>query len=175
MAVEQFTPRPAVASSRDVIPATTTVRVEQEAPTGWRRLLGFFGSHDGDPARVLILVLLVIAIGIVAPAFISKASWIATSQAATVITLLAIGQTFVIISGGIDLSVGAILACSAMVGAVTMRGMVSAGVDPVLTIVAGFAASLGTGALMGLANGLVITKMKITPFIVTLGMLGVGT
>jgi ribose transport system permease protein len=162
-------------AARKTINATTSVRVESGPPAPWRRVVSFFGSHDGDPARVLILVLLVIAIALVAPAFFSQASWIATSQAATVITLLAIGQTFVIISGGIDLSVGAILACSAMVGAVIMRSMTTAGIDPAATITVGFAASLVTGSLMGLVNGLVITKMGITPFIVTLGMMGVGT
>lgn len=172
MSVDQ-TPR---TTTRPTIPATTTVRTTSlEGRPAWRRAVGWLGSHDGDPARVLILVLLIAAIGIIAPSFLSKASWLATSQAATVITLLAIGQTFVIIAGGIDLSVGAVLACSAMVGAVTMRQLVGAGADPALTIAVGFAVSLATGTLMGLINGLVITKLKITPFIVTLGMLGVGT
>lgn len=160
---------------RDTIPATTTIQVDSPRKPIWKRAVGFLGTHDGDPARVLILVLLVVVIGIVAPAFFSKASWIATSQAATVITLLAVGQTFVIITGGIDLSVGAMLACSAMVGGVTMRAMTTAGIDSGLTITVGFGASLATGLLMGFINGIVITKMKITPFIVTLGMLGVGT
>lgn len=164
------------AETRPTIPATTSVRTaDASGKPAWRRALGWFGTHDGDPARVLILVLMVAVIGIIAPAFLTKASWLATSQAATVITLLAIGQTFVIIAGGIDLSVGAVLACSAMVGAVTMRQLSSIGADPVLTITVGFAASLATGTLMGLINGLVITRLKITPFIVTLGMLGVGS
>ena len=91
------------------------------------------------------------------------------------IILLAVGQAFVIITGGIDLSVGAILACSSMIGAVVMRNMLAGGAGEATTILVGFAVALLAGAAMGLINGLVITKLKITPFIATLGMLGVAT
>lgn len=141
----------------------------------WSRTLGLLGRNDGDPARVLVLLVFIAAISIVAPPFLSKASWLATSQAATIIVLAAIGQTFVIATGGIDLSVGSVLACSSMIGAVLMREMMERGVDPSLTICAGFAVTLLAGVLMGTVSGLVITKLKITPFIVTLGMMGVAT
>lgn len=140
-----------------------------------RRTLGLLGRGDGDVARILILGLLVIALGLVAPAFFSKASWIATSQSATVVVLLAVGQAFVIITGGIDLSVGAILGCSAMISGVVMRNMVTGGVDSGTTIAVGLVTALASGALMGVINGIVITKLKITPFIATLGMLGVAS
>ncbi|WP_158316709.1 ABC transporter permease [Agrococcus pavilionensis] len=135
----------------------------------------FLGKGDGDVARVLVLLLIVVVIGLVAPNFISKASWMALSQTATVVALLAIGQTFVIITGGIDLSVGAVMACSAVIGAVVMRELAAGGADPSIAILVGLVTSLGIGSLAGLINGLIITKLRITPFIVTLGMLSVAT
>lgn len=140
-----------------------------------RRFLDFLGRNDGDPARVLILLLFILLLGLVAPPFISQASWLATSQSATIIILLAIGQTFVIATGGIDLSVGAVLACSSMIGAIVMRNMVASGSDATATILVGFAISLIAGTAIGAITGLVITKLEITPFIATLGMMGVAT
>lgn len=142
---------------------------------GFRRALALLGSGDGDVARVLILVVLVGILGAISPAFLTQASWIATSQSATVVVLLAIGQAFVIITGGIDLSVGAVLGCSAMISAVVMRNMLAGGAEGISTMVVGFAVAICSGAAMGLINGLVITKLKITPFIATLGMLGVAS
>ncbi|MCS5720620.1 ABC transporter permease [Herbiconiux sp. CPCC 203407] len=154
---------------------TSTDMTGSEQRSGLSRFTGLLGRGDGDVARVLILLLLVVVLGLIAPAFFSKASWIATSQYSTQIVLLAIGQAFVIITGGIDLSVGAVLGCSAMISAVSMRSMLGTGMDETLIVVVGFAIGVGSAAVMGLVNGLVITKMKITPFIATLGMLGVAT
>lgn len=146
---------------------------------GGRSILGRIGSilgkWDGDVARILILLVIVVVIGIVAPSFLSMASWLALSQTTTLVALLALGQTFVIVTGGIDLSVGAVMACSAVVGAVVMRGMYASGSDMTITVLAGLATMLVVGLVAGLVNGLVITKLKITPFIVTLGMLSVAT
>ncbi|WP_157682746.1 ABC transporter permease [Nocardioides scoriae] len=139
------------------------------------RAVRLLGRWDGDVARLLILALLVLAIGVVAPSFLSQASWLATSQSTTVIMLLAVGQAFVIVTGGIDLSVGAVLACSSMGAAVVMRDLYAAGSSPTQTIVVGFAVALALGGLFGLVNGLLITRLGIAPFIATLGMLGVGT
>lgn len=88
--------------------------------------------------------------------------------------LMALGETFVIISGGIDLSVGATLGLAGMVAALAMKGAWSLqGSEPV-AIAIGVLAGLLTGALIGLANGSIIAKLKVPPFIVTLGMLGIA-
>lgn len=79
--------------------------------------------------------------------------------------LLAFGLTFVILTGGIDLAVGSILALS---GALT-AGMLASGMDPWLAVLAGLAA----GALMGTANGVLIAKGKVAPFIATLATMTV--
>lgn len=158
-------------------PENTAPEVAGHKPTGTlrQRLLQFVGLANGDVARILILVAIVMIFGAIAPNFISKASWLALSQTATVVAMLALGQTFVIITGGIDLSVGTVMACSAVIGATVIRAQAVAGTTDSAAIMLGFLTMVGVGSLAGLINGLVITKLRITPFIVTLGMLSVAT
>jgi ribose transport system permease protein len=79
----------------------------------------------------------------------------------TIVAVAALGMTIVIVSGGIDLSVGAIIALATVVIAAFLR----AGAPPALAALAGIAAGVGCGAL----NGLLVTRLKVVPFIVTLG------
>lgn len=82
--------------------------------------------------------------------------------------IIAIGMTSIIISAGIDLSVGSMLALSGMVGAYTM--IVIGGSDPQGgALVAGTAVGIFVGIVCGFLNGVLITKLKLQPFIVTLG------
>ena len=85
---------------------------------------------------------------------------------------MAIGQTFVIATGEIDLSVGSLLGLSGVAMALAIRALNNAGVDATVTIVAGLAAAVGVGTLVGLLNGLLITSARIIPFIATLAMMG---
>lgn len=82
---------------------------------------------------------------------------------ATITGIAALGMTLVIISGGIDLSVGSIIALSTVVVAL----MLKLKADPALAALAGIAA----GALCGFVNGMLITLLRVVPFIVTLGTL----
>ncbi len=88
-------------------------------------------------------------------------------QQSMVVGVLAIGQTLVILTAGIDLSCGAIMALG---GIVMTRQAVYEGVDPVVAILIGMLVCLG----FGLANGLLITKFRLPPFIVTLGTLNIA-
>ena len=83
------------------------------------------------------------------------------------IGIMAIGMTMVIVTGGIDLSIGSMLAAGAMF---TARLMTYYGVNPWISVLGGVV----LGVLMGLTNGLIITKIKINPFITTLGMLSIA-
>ncbi|WP_322103489.1 ABC transporter permease [Paraburkholderia sp. J41] len=90
------------------------------------------------------------------------------------IGIIAVGMTFVIISGGIDLSVGSMAALIAGVMIWTMNTLADLHALAPLAIVAlGIAIALVLGALFGLAHGLLITRGRIEPFIVTLGTLGI--
>jgi ribose transport system permease protein len=83
-----------------------------------------------------------------------------------VFAILSVGQLFVILTGGIDLSVGSILGLSG--GATAL--LLASGAPIPITILAG----LGAGLAVGLVNGLLVTRLKLPPFIATLGMLGVA-
>lgn len=84
----------------------------------------------------------------------------------TFTAIIALGMTMVIISGGIDLSVGSVLCLCSMILAVTMHAGAS--------IYVGIAASIGTALLVGLINGVLIAYVGMPPFVVTLGMLSIA-
>jgi len=88
----------------------------------------------------------------------------------TPVLLLGLGQTFVIISGGIDLSVGWVMGLASVVSATTIVELVNAGVNDSAAIVAGFVVALLVSTLFGLTSGGIIAKLKVPSFIVTLGM-----
>lgn len=83
-----------------------------------------------------------------------------------IVAIGALGMTMIIVSGGIDLSVGSVIALASVVGALLLQD----GASPLLVA----AAVLGAGGLAGLVNGTVISYFRMNPFIVTLGMLGIA-
>ena len=89
------------------------------------------------------------------------------------IGIIAVGMCFVIISGGIDLSVGSMAALIAGCVILLMNKLGAHGWSPMAAVVMGMAFALAVGALCGLAHGLCITVGRIEPFIVTLGTLGI--
>jgi ribose/xylose/arabinose/galactoside ABC-type transport system permease subunit len=115
---------------------------------------------------VLVAVLLAVALSFASPYFMTVGNMTNLMKQVSIVAILAAGQAVVIVSGGIDLSVGSILALSA----VTIGWLIQAGVDPTLALCAG----LAMGTFAGWINGMVITRMGIPPFIATLGMLGIG-
>ena len=110
------------------------------------------------------LVILLVFFSIVVPHFASTNNYIDILTATAVNGVLATGVTFVIITGGIDLSVG-----TAMTFTSVVMGIVS--VNWGLPLPFGLAAALAAGAVVGIANGALIAKAKLPPFIATLGML----
>ena len=112
------------------------------------------------------LVLLLLFFSVISAPFRTTENYISILVATAVNGVLAMGATFVIITGGIDLSVGtAMTFCSVILGlAVTKAG---------LPLWLGVPAALLAGALVGAVNGVLIAKAKIPPFIATLGMLNV--
>ncbi|KQV70450.1 ribose ABC transporter permease [Rhizobium sp. Root1220] len=110
-----------------------------------------------------VLVILAIGFHLLSGRFLSVNNLSIVMQQASINTVLAAGMTFVILTGGIDLSVGSILAASAMVGVI-----VSLWPDVGML---GIPAAIAVGLACGVANGLVIALFKLPPFIVTLGSL----
>jgi ribose transport system permease protein len=110
------------------------------------------------------LVILLIFFSIVVPHFASTNNYIDILTATAVNGVLATGVTFVIITGGIDLSLG-----TAMTFTSVVMGIVSVNLG--LPLPLGLLAALGAGAFVGVINGVLIAKAKLPPFIATLGML----
>ena len=109
---------------------------------------------------LLALVVLVIFVTIMNPSFMSPTNLLNLLRQVSTNALIAFGMTFVIITGGIDLSVGSTLALSSAL----MAGMIASGLNPVLAMGMG----LVLGAFSGACNGVMITKGKMAPFIATL-------
>jgi ribose transport system permease protein len=113
----------------------------------------------------LSLIVLFVALAIASPHFLTSTNLSSVVRQTAVINIMALGMTIIIISGGIDLSVGAILAMGGLLGTMAMeRGM---------SIPAGILIGILAGLVCGLINGLLIAKLNIAPFIVTLGTLGI--
>lgn len=106
------------------------------------------------------LFLIITIITILNPDFLSVNNLLNVLRQVSINAIIAFGMTFVILTGGIDLSVGSILA---LTGAVT-AGMMAGGTDPILAMLLG----LILGALLGAVNGVLIAKGNVAPFIATL-------
>ncbi|HZP18706.1 MAG TPA: hypothetical protein VFB16_00735, partial [Bauldia sp.] len=90
--------------------------------------------------------------------------------AITPVLLLGLGQTFVIISAGIDLSVGWVMSLASVVSALAVRAAFNAGVPLFWSVVISFLAAVAAAGIVGFFNGVIIAKLKVPAFIVTLGM-----
>jgi len=121
------------------------------------------GRRFGTVAGLIGLCLL---LWILTPHFLTVANALNVMEQTSINAIVAVGMTFVIISGGIDLSVGSLVALSGVVLASTLKS----GWPVPLAMAAG----LGVGAATGLINGLVIAFGRLPPFIMTLGMMSVA-
>jgi ribose/xylose/arabinose/galactoside ABC-type transport system permease subunit len=115
------------------------------------------------------LTLIICILSVLKPdTFLTMENFLNVLRRSSVNGIIAIGMTAVIISAGIDLSVGSMLALSGMVGAYAM--IATGGTDPQGgALVVGTIAGIVAGIVCGLLNGVLITKLKLQPFIVTLG------
>jgi ribose transport system permease protein len=127
-----------------------------------RRLVG-----SRESGVLVALIILGILMSFLSPYFLKTNNLFNVLRGMSTIGIMAIGMTMVIVSGGIDLSVGSLAAVSAMFAA---RLMTYNNLNPWLSVLAG----LGMGLLLGAVNGIIITKVNVNPFITTLGMLSIG-
>lgn len=136
-----------------------------DAGRGWRsRLLDVSWPELAAP---LALVALVVGFGVADPGFLASGNVLAMLQAAAILVVLVLGQTFVVATAGIDLSVASTMTLSAIaLGETYAAGQ---------SIWVAMLAALATGVAVGMVNGVLIAKGGITDFIVTLGMLSAAT
>lgn len=133
------------------------------APALGRRLRARDLRQAGLPLAVLALFVVFAATSDV---FLSVANFQNVGLAAAALALVAFGQCFVVLTAGIDLSVGSTVALVSVVAAMVMRDDGAA---------AGIAAGIGTGLAVGLVNGVVVTRLRVVPFVATLAMLSIAS
>jgi ribose/xylose/arabinose/galactoside ABC-type transport system permease subunit len=125
------------------------------------------------PIMVLIFV---IVLAIAVPHFLALQNVFNVLRSSSYLVILASGQMLVLIVGGFDLSVGAVVALTSVVSALVMAGLNNPLANqPGLLIALGMAAGIGCGLAVGLVNGLCVAFLRISPFMVTLGTMSIAT
>ena len=127
-----------------------------------RKFIAFFGPFIG----LALVIAIFSAMPSVRPYFLTGANFKVIFTQTVVVAIGALGMTMIIISGGIDLSFGSLVALTSVVGAQLLKHHVSPLNTAVLTILA--------GGIVGLVNGSLIAGFRMMPFIVTLGMMGIA-
>jgi ribose transport system permease protein len=130
--------------------------------TAYRRLLNILGPFLG----LLIVIGLFCLSPTVRPHFLTVANFKIILTQTVIVAIGTLGMTIIIVSGGIDLSVGSVVALTSVMGATALVKGYSPLTASCLTII--------IGAAIGLLNGLAISSLRMMPFIVTLGMMGIA-
>lgn len=131
-------------------------------PDNWAKV----ALSQREASVALMILALVVFLGFANEFFLTPRNLLNVGRQASVVAIVALGQALVIIARGLDLSVGSVLGLSAVVSAYVAQ----ATGNQSLALLAG----LGTGALVGLVNGGLFTRLNINPFIATLGTLSIA-
>lgn len=129
--------------------------IKRSGPSNW-----LVKSISNNWITIVIFILLLVALTALVPSFYQSANLLNVARQSSIVGVVAIGMTFVILTGGIDLSVGSILALSG----VTMAMLINQGMVPGAAIII----ALLVGVATGIVNGVVVAVLKIQPFIATL-------
>ena len=133
----------------------------QDMKQGMRKKIDF-----SQMTTLLVLLVLCVVLSVMKPVFLSLNNLINVITQVTVNAIVAVGMTFVILTGGIDLSVGSVLGLAGIV----MGMMMKAGMPVGLALIA----SILTGIVCGTVSGLLVTVGKLPPFIATLGIMNIA-
>jgi ribose/xylose/arabinose/galactoside ABC-type transport system permease subunit len=132
-----------------------------------RRLLQNLLRGERPYMLYIAFVILLVVFSLSSPWFLSLDNFLNIGRQTTLVSIIAVGMTFVIIARQIDLSVASTLALSGMAAALAMNQIAN-------SWIVGALAGLGTGALVGLLNGILTTQLSIPSFLVTLGSLSMA-
>ena len=146
---------------------TLTAPTATRKPTSVKTLKKGFSRVVAPYLMYGIFLLLIIFFALQSPVFFTASNFMNIGQQTALVTIVAVGMTFVIISGEIDLSVGASLALSGVAAALAMK-------ETGGSLWVGIVVGLSVGAIIGLINGLVTTGLGIPSFLVTLAVLGIA-
>ncbi len=121
---------------------------------------------------LIVLAILLVFFSFATPSFLTTSSLLLIAKHVALYGILGIGMTYVIITGGIDLSVGAVVGIAGMIaGGLINEGLRVGGYTIYFNVATIVVITIICGALIGMVNGLVITKFNVAPFIATLGMM----
>jgi ribose transport system permease protein len=143
-------------------PERTTTAVRDEDSRS--KPLAFLQRYGREVGLPVIVVAMMVFFSLNSAVFLSASNFRNIGVSAAALAAVSFGQTFAILTAGLDLSVGAIVALVSIVGALVMRDH---------GVAAGVMAALLTGAAVGLVNGVVVTRLKVFPFIATLAMMSI--
>lgn len=145
--------------------------MQEQAPAGGKpasvnsRLSDVAGRYQGLIVYLgFVLIIVFFSVVLRDKGFLTPDNLLNILRQTTFVSIMAIGMTFTLSAGEIDLSIGSTVALSALASAVVLR---ESGIAPAIL------AGLGIGLIVGLLNGLITTKLRIPSFLVTLGMLGI--
>ena len=125
----------------------------------------FFKTYRSELSMLIVFLVFYIIMSFASPSFNTKSNVLSVLSQMSVTAILAIGQTFVIVSGGIDLSVGMIIGLSGMLGGMYM--------SRTQNLFVGILIILGVSVLVGFINGFLVGYLRIAAFIATLGTQGI--
>jgi len=151
-------------TAREAAKATPVAAIPPPRPRVRVKTLGDIAGRESG--GLIVLLVAVGALTLASPEFLTGNNLANLARQVAIFGILAIGQLVVILTGGIDLSVGSILG---LAGAVTAQLLVT-GVPIIPAILIGVV----VGGVLGLTNGVLVTRFKLPPFIATLGMLGIA-
>jgi len=146
-------------TNQPVIPQTPPLM-----PEIWQKIKRLFAFRE--TGILLVLIIICVVLSIISPNFLTEKNIMNVARQFSVIAIISVGMSYVIITAGIDLSVGSNVAFS---GCLTALALVNGWPIP-LCILIGVVA----GTVLGLLNGLLIVKLNLAPFIATLGTMGIA-
>lgn len=149
--------------------STAPTRLSPQVPQleKWRAYIPGSSSSSSAYLMPLVFVALLVFFSFASPVFFTESNFLNIGRQTALVTIIAVGMTFVIISGEIDLSVGATLALAGVSAAAAMRATGG-------NLAVGVAVGLAVGTIIGLTNGLTTTYLGIPSFLVTLATMGIA-
>ena len=137
-----------------------------------RRVSGTLGSIGAIP---LVVLASFVFFGVLEPNFVSTDNLFNLSRQSSYLILVCLAQFIILLTGGIDLSVGSAVSLASVVCATVMKAVAGAYPDATaLAVTAGALSGIATGGLVGLANGIGVAYFNVTPFVMTLGSLSMA-
>lgn len=144
---------------------------DHNSPGGGFDVVDFVARHSAP----IFLIALIVVFALLEPRFLHPFNLLNVMRQVSISGLIAIGMTFVILTAGIDLSVGSLVALSGLVGAYVAKGgledrfAVGASVEAGNPVIFAFLAAIAVGMSAGAIQGWAVTRLRVPPFVVTLG------